>query len=93
VKGLAKSFEINGMFGRFNLKHLRNEKDMIEQFRKGYEAKVVTAMNASKFDKAETLDAQEKVVAIRNKLQAGLTAMDELLSRDEGEFVSEYLIF
>jgi hypothetical protein len=72
VKGLASSFELNGMFGSGDLANYRNAQDFLNQFWQVYEGKAMKDINASKRDKAETPEAKARAEDDKNKIMQGL---------------------
>lgn len=68
IKGLAQSFEDNQMYGRFNLKTIKNANDFIRNFQEHYLKKLEVAVNATKFDKAASPEAQAKATETKNKM-------------------------
>lgn len=82
IKGLADSLESNGANGWFGygpLSHIKNKQDFMNQIKTIYTSKINSRMNDSKFNKAETEKAKEKVIETKKKLQAGLEKILELL--------------
>jgi hypothetical protein len=78
VKGLANSFEQNGMFGKGNLSGFSNAQDFLSKFLKRYEEKAMLDINAAKRNKAETPEAIARAIADRNKVQQGLNMVKDL---------------
>lgn len=75
IRGLAKSFGENDMYGHYNLKDITSYDDFIDKFKKHYMAKMTDAASSPKFNKAETpealvraKDAKEKLVSHANKV-------------------------
>lgn len=54
LKGIGKTFELNGVFGKGHLKTIRNYEEFIEALKFSYQTKIDGSINATKFDKAET---------------------------------------
>jgi hypothetical protein len=72
VKGLARSFELNRMYGKGILSDYKNAKEWLAKFWEMYEAKAMGAVNAPKRDKAETPEAVARAKADRDAIMSGL---------------------
>jgi hypothetical protein len=72
VKGLAKSFEANDMFGRDDLAKFSSADDFLSQWMGRYEEKAMLDVNAKKRDKAETPEAKARAESDRKKVLQGL---------------------
>lgn len=72
VKGLAKSFEANDMYGKDNLAKYSNADDFISAFKSLYSQKAEKDINAAKRDKAETPEAKARAEEDRKKVAQGL---------------------
>jgi hypothetical protein len=72
VKGLAKSFEINSMYGNGDLSNFSNTEDFINAFKQLYTAKAEKDIGAAKRDKAETPQAKARADDDRQKVAQGL---------------------
>jgi hypothetical protein len=72
VKGLAKSFEANDMFGRDDLAKFSSADDFLTQWMNRYEEKAMLDVNAKKRDKAETPEAKARAESDRKKVLQGL---------------------
>lgn len=79
VVGLGKSFELNDLYGKFNLKGVHNYQDFISQFESSYRKDIEAEMTNKKFDKAETPEAKATVEKIRQRLRDGLELVLSLL--------------
>lgn len=79
VKGVAKTFELNNMYGHYNLKDFANYDDFIAKFKSHYMEKLHAAINATKFDKAETPEAKARAEDVKSKLMSHGTAIMNLL--------------
>lgn len=79
VKGVAKTFEINNMYGHYNLKDFTGYDDFIAKFKSHYMEKLHAAINATKFDKAETPEAKARAEDVKEKLMSHGTAIMNLL--------------
>ena len=78
VKGLANSFEQNGMFGKGNLAGFSNAADFLNKFLTRYEEKAIIDINAAKRDKAETPEAKARAAEDKAKVQQGLNMVKNL---------------
>ena len=72
VKGLAASFEANGMFGQGNLQAFSSADDFLTKFLQRYQEKAEIDINSKKRDKAQTPDAVARAEADRQKVLSGL---------------------
>jgi hypothetical protein len=72
VKGLAKSFEANDMFGRDDLAKFSSADDFLAQWMDRYEEKAMLDVNAKKRDKATTPEAKARADSDRQKVLSGL---------------------
>jgi len=72
VKGLAKSFEANNMYGQGDLKNYADSNDFIRAFKELYTQKAVKDINASKREKAETPEARARAEEDKRKVAQGL---------------------
>lgn len=72
VKGLAKSFENNDMFGKGDLAKFSSADDFLTQWMDRYEEKAMLDVNAKKRDKAETPEAKARAESDRKKVLQGL---------------------
>jgi len=79
IKGLAKSFALNDMYGKFNLKNYSNAHDLINAFINNFDAKMHKSTNAKKFDKAETPEAIAKVEQTRKQIASGQAMVHKLM--------------
>jgi hypothetical protein len=72
VKGLAKSFELNDMYGKGDLAKYSSAEDFISAFKQLYTQKAEKDINAAKRDKAETPEAKARAEDDRKKVAQGL---------------------
>ena len=72
IKGLAKSFETNDMFGKGDLAKFSSADDFLTQWMNRYEEKAMLDVNAKKRDKAETPEAKARAESDRKKVLQGL---------------------
>lgn len=80
VKGLARSFERNDMFGKGALSGFANADDFLNRFIQRYEEKAMADINAAKRDKAETPEAKARAEADRAKVRQGLEMVKGLFA-------------
>jgi len=78
IKGLAKSFEINGMYGKGDLVNYADSSDFINKFIEIYTQKAEKDINAAKRNKAETPEARSRADADRKKVAQGLEVVKKL---------------
>lgn len=72
VKGLAKSFAANDMYGSGDLADYSSEEDFVNRFKQIYTQKAEKDINAAKRDKAVTPEAKARAEADRQKVADGL---------------------
>lgn len=72
IKGLAKSFEDNDMYGKGDLANYADANDFISSFKELYTQKAVKDINAAKRDKAETPEAKARAEDDKRKVAQGL---------------------
>jgi len=72
IKGLAKSFEANNMFGKGDLAKFSSAGDFLAQWINRYEEKAMLDVNAKKRDKAATPEAKARAESDRQKVLSGL---------------------
>jgi hypothetical protein len=70
VRGMGKSFELNNMWGQGDLKHIKDYSDFISKIKATYIGKAEDAANASKFEKAATVDAKNRAEATKEMLRS-----------------------
>lgn len=78
VKGLARSFEINDMYGKGHLASFSDSDDFLNKFLAHYISKAEKDINASKRDKAETPAAKARAEDDKNKIIQGLEYVKNL---------------
>lgn len=82
VKGLARSFELNGMYGKGDLSRYESASDFINKFWKIYESKALKDVESSKRGKAETSQALARAESDRKKIMQGLEKVKDLFFQD-----------
>jgi hypothetical protein len=80
IRGLAKSFELNDMYGGQLLTDISDEQDFIDKFLQRYTDKNMAAIQASKFDKATTTDAIQRAADTKAKLQIGMEKVKSMFT-------------
>jgi hypothetical protein len=80
VKGLARSFEINNMFGQGVLAKFTDANDFLNKFIQRYTEKAEIDINAAKRDKAETPEAKARAEADREAVRKGLNMVQGLFN-------------
>lgn len=79
VRGLARSFESNDLYGHYNLKEFSSYEDFISQFKTRYRERILRELNAAKYRKAETPGAKAAVKRAHDKIRKGLEMVEKLL--------------
>lgn len=67
IKGLAKSFALNGLYKNGHLKNYSDENDFLNKIADIYKQKMDKAINSSKFDKASTDISIQKAQQIKKQ--------------------------
>ena len=80
VKGLARSFELNDMYGKQDLARFADANDFLTNFVDRYEGKAMADVNATKRDKAGTPEAKARAEADRDKVLSGLESVKGLFN-------------
>jgi len=80
VKGLARSFEMNNMFGQGNLAKFASADDFLSQFVRRYEEKAMIDVQGKKRDKAETPQAIARAEEDKKKILSGLEMVKGLFA-------------
>lgn len=80
VKGMARSFEKNDMYGKGMLAPYRNADDFLNKFIEIYMAKAQGAINAAKRDKAETPEAKARAEADKKSIAQGANMVQQLFA-------------
>jgi hypothetical protein len=78
IRGLAKSFELNGMYGTAPLSDFANADQFINKFLEVYSGKAMDTVASKKFDKAATADAIARAADTKQKLITGLARVKEM---------------
>lgn len=80
VKGLAKSFEENNMYGQGALGSFSSAEDFLHKFWATYEQKAHNEIASAKRDKAETPEAKARAEEDRKKILQGLEMVKGLFN-------------
>lgn len=80
VKGLARSFEANKMFGKGDLAAYSSASDFLAKFLEIYEGKAMKDITAAKRDKAETPQAIARAEDDKKKVMSGLEMVKNLFA-------------
>lgn len=80
VKGLAESFELNGMYGQGPLANYASADDFINKFWARYSEKAMTEIASAKRDKATTPEAVARAEEDRRKVLQGLEMVKGLFA-------------
>lgn len=78
-KGMAETFELNNMYGKFNLSDYNSKEQLIVAFLDHFTNKMKKAASNSKFDKAASPEAVDKANATKKKLLSGITFVTKLM--------------
>jgi len=82
IKGLAKSFELNDLYGKFNLKDYHNADEFINAFLSHYLEKAEKAKHSSKLDKAQTPEGKAKAQELRDKIDKGVELVKKAFNEE-----------
>lgn len=82
IKGLAKSFELNNLYGKHVLKDYSNKQELLDAYLDHYLDKADRAGRGAKLDKAETPAELAQVQQLRDKIKKG-TALVLLAFREK----------
>jgi len=80
IRGLARSFAANGLYGRGQLSGFRDADDFVTKFVQRYEAKAMADVNSAKRHKAQTPEAQARADSDRHKIIKGLHMVQALFN-------------
>jgi hypothetical protein len=79
IKGVAQTFEINDMYGKSNLSDFSNANEFIDSFINNFTDKMNKAINSTKFDKAQSPEAQKKAQDTKKKLEYGIEFVSKMM--------------
>ena len=77
VKGLARSFELNNLFGKYNLKEYSNADELLNKYITHYLDKADKAGKGAKLAKAKTPAELAKVQELRDKIAKGVALVKQ----------------
>lgn len=80
IKGLANSFEMNGMYSKQDLTPYQSAEDFLGKFLTRYEEKAMNDINSKKREKAETPQAIERAENDKKKILSGLEMVKGLFA-------------
>lgn len=80
VRGLARSLEMNGLFGKGNLARFESANDFLSQFVNRYEEKAMIDVQGKKRDKAATPQAIARAEEDKKKILSGLEMVKGLFA-------------
>lgn len=89
IQGLARSFELNGMYGQGSLQNYQSADQFVQTFLDRYTAKSAEAAGAAKFDKAVTPAAQARAQSDREAIAQGTQRVVDLLREASGYIPTE----
>lgn len=72
IKGLARSFEKNNMFGQGSLTKFSSAEDFLQKWWNHYQGKALESIAAKKYDKAITPQAMARAQSDKEKIMQGL---------------------
>jgi hypothetical protein len=82
VKGMARSFEMNNMYGKGILTPYLNAEDFLNKFVEIYMKKAQGAIDAPKRDKAETPEAKARAEADKKSIAQGAKMVQQLFANN-----------
>lgn len=83
IQGLARSFEINGLYGQGDLQPYKSAQDFLQTFLTQYNAKSQAAIQATKFDKAATAAARERAQRDKERIAQGTQQVNQMFDLRE----------
>jgi len=84
IQGLARSFELNGMYGQGSLSQYQSPQQFLQVFLDRYTAKSAEAAGAAKFGKAATPDARARAERDKQAIAQGTQRVVDLLREASG---------
>jgi hypothetical protein len=79
VKGMTDSFELNNMYGKFNISQYQNKEDHLSAFKNNFISKLQKSADSSKFDKAGSPEATAKAQTTKNKILVGIDIINNAI--------------
>jgi hypothetical protein len=83
IKGIAKSFELNGLYGGYGLENYSSADELISAFLERVEQKAEEASNAPKFKKAHTPGEMDMVRSVQQKIAKGLQLVKQAFAESK----------
>ena len=83
IQGLARSFELNNLYGQGDLRPYASAQDFLKAFLERYNAKSQEAVSATKFDKATTPDAQARAQRDKERIAQGTQRVNQMFGLSE----------
>ena len=80
IKGMARSFELNDMFGKGELSEFTNYQDFIDKFVEVYESKAIKAAEAPKRQRDDTPELKAKGDSDRKSILQGLDYVKKMFA-------------
>jgi hypothetical protein len=80
IKGVAQTFEINGMYGKANLSEFSNANEFIDAFVENFTDRLQKSISSTKFDKAQSPEAKKKAQDTKDKLQYGIDYVTKMMA-------------
>jgi len=82
IKGLAKSFQLNNLYGKHVLKDYKDADDLLQTYLKHYLDKADKAGKGAKLDKAKTPEELAQVQLLRDKIAKGVKLVKQAFASD-----------
>jgi hypothetical protein len=83
IQGLARSFELNQLYGKKDLAPYASAQDFLRAFLERYNAKSQEAITATKFDKAETEAARARAQRDKERIAQGTQRVNQMFALRE----------
>ena len=83
IQGLARSFELNQLYGKKDLAPYASAQDFLRAFLERYNTKSQEAISATKFDKAETPAAQARAQRDKERIAQGTQRVNQMFALRE----------
>ena len=83
IQGLARSFELNQLYGKKDLAPYASAQDFLRAFLERYNTKSQEAISATKFDKAETEAAQARAQRDKERIAQGTQRVNQMFALRE----------
>jgi hypothetical protein len=79
VAGMAKTLELNGIFGKGNVANAKNSKDFMKKVRDEYKRVMVDQLNDTKFKKADSPEALKAIEKVKKHIKDGINIVNKYL--------------